>query len=230
MTTDSPIWTPARHPLARFLRELATGNRPPTDGGWLRVTPWAPHVQGILSFPGHAVLAVSYDHTEVELSDLGVDGCGGAHHPRVVTALAKDGWIDSLDLLFLGAGLGEQPGTEPLVTRHDLARIPLVEHARRVCSEVQVFGRPDPGSEDVVVLSRGIGGLRELFFHLAPQRRGHGHGVELVRAALRAVPENELVVACSAPANRPAVLTLERAGLAPVGSVQLFSDRPERRS
>lgn len=226
MTTSS-IWTPARHPLARFLREVAGGTRPPAHGGWLRVTPWAAHVQGILSFTDHAVLAVSYDHSESELTHLGVDGRGGAHHPRVITALAKNGWIGTLDVVFLGAGQGEQPGSEPLITRNDLSKHPLVEHARRVHSEVQVFGRHDPTCEDLVVLARGIAGLREISCWVPPQRRGQGRGVELVAAALRAVPENELVVACSAPAQRPSVITLERAGMHPAGTVQLFSNRPE---
>lgn len=230
MSTDSPLWTPARHPLARFLRELAAGNRPPADGGWMRVTPWVPHVQGILTFPGHAILAVSYDHTEVELAELGVDGYGGAHHPAVVTTLAKNGWIDTLDTMFLGAGLGEQPGTDHLVTRNDLGRHPLVEHARRVHTEVQVFGRSDPGCDDVVILSRGVGGLREISFTVAEPGRGRGQGVGLVQAALRSVPENELVVACATPSSLPCVKTLERAGMTPVGTIQLFSDRPERRS
>ena len=230
MSNDSPIWTPARHPLARFLRELVTGTRPPVDGGWMRVTPWVPHVQGILSFHGHAILAVSYDHTENDLTALGVDGWGGAHDPRVVTALAKNGWIDTLDLLFLGPGAGERHGGESLVMRSDLGRHPIVEHARRVRSEVQVYGSADPAVEDVVVLARGVGGLREISFELDPRHRGRGRGVELVRAALHCVPENELVAACAPPANLPCTTTLTRAGLAPYGTIQLFTDRPERRT
>lgn len=230
MSNDSPIWTPARHPLARFLRELVTGTRPPMDGGWMRVTPWVPHIQGILSFPGHAILAVSYDHTENDLTELGVDGWGGAHDPRVVTTLAKNGWIDTLDVLFLGPGAGEQTGGDHLVMRSDLAKHPLAEHAKRVRSEVQVYGSADPAREDVVVLARGVGGLREISFELDPRHRGQRRGVELVRAALHCVPENELVAACAAPANLPSTKSLVRAGLAPYGTIQLFTDRPERRS
>ncbi|WP_312717989.1 GNAT family protein [Mobilicoccus sp.] len=230
MSNESPIWTPARHPLARFLRGLVTGTRPPMDGGWMRVTPWVPHIQGILSFPGHAILAVSYDHTENDLAELGVDGWGGAHDPRVVTALAKNGWIDTLDLLMLGPGGGEASAGDHLVMRSDLARHPLVEHARRVRSEVQVFGSADPAVEDVVVLARGIGGLREISFALDPRHRGQGKGTALVQAALHSVPENELIAACVAPANLPSWRCLERAGMKPYGTVQLFTDRPERRT
>ncbi|WP_040161573.1 GNAT family N-acetyltransferase [Mobilicoccus massiliensis] len=229
MSNDSPIWTPARHPLARFLRELATGTRPTADGGWMRVTPWVPHVQAILSFPGHSILAVSYDWTENQLSELGVDGYDGAHDPRVVTTLAKDGWIDTLDMLFLGSGRGEQPGEPRLVARPDLARHDFVEYTHRGHTEVQVFGSPDPDSEDLVVLSRGVGGLREICVRLAAEHRGRGRGTELVEAALRSVPEDELVVACVAPYNVPAIRSLERAGMSHHGTIQLFTDRPERR-
>ncbi len=229
MPNESPIWTPARHPLARFLREMAGGTRPPVDGEWMRVTPWVPHIQGILSFPGHAILAVSYDHTEVALTELGVDAWGGAHHPRVITTLAKNGWIDTLDLLFLGAGLGEQGGAGNLVMRSDLARHPIAEHAKRVRTEVQVYGQADPSVEDVVVLARGVGGLREISFELDPRHRGRGKASALIKAALHCIPENELVVACAAPANTPSWRALERAGMKAHGTIQLFTDRPERR-
>lgn len=229
MSNDSPIWTPARHPLGRFLRELVTGTRPPMDGSWQRVTPWAPHIQGILAFPGHAILAVSYDHTEGELTDLGVDGWGGAHDPRVITALAKNGWIDTLDALFLGVGHGDGTGSDTLTARPDLAHHPRVEHAKRNRSEVQIFGSKDTTDASVVVLSRGVGGLREISFELDPARRGQGQGTALVEAALHSVPDNELVVACAAPSNIPAVQCLRAAGMRPYGTVQLFSDRPEHR-
>lgn len=229
MSNDSPIWTPARHPLARFLRELVTGTRPPQDGGWTRVTPWAPQIQGILAFPGHAILAVSYDHTDAQLTDLGVDGWGGAHDPRVVTTLAKNGYIDTLDLLLLGVGRGQGDVSDRLVSRSDLSHHPRVEHARRTRSEVQVFGSADPSVQDVVVLARGIGGLREISVEVDPAGRGQGRGVELVEAALHSVPENELVAACATPANLPAVRTLQKAGMQEYGTVQLFTDRAERR-
>ncbi|MDO5628200.1 MAG: N-acetyltransferase [Mobilicoccus sp.] len=230
MTTASTLWTPARHPLARFLRDLASGNRPPEDGGWTRVTPWVPHVQGILSFPGRAVLAVSYDWTENQLSELGVDGWDGAHDPRIITTLAKEGWIDTLDMLFLGAGRGDTPGGLELVSRPDLAKHHFVEHARRGHSETQVFGTTDPSSEDMVVLSRGVGGLREIAVRLAPENRGKGRGTAMFEAALRSVPENELVAACVAPYSVAAAVCLSRVGLRHVGSIQLFTDRPERRA
>lgn len=231
MSNDSPIWTPARHPLARFLRELVTGTRAPYDGGWMRVTPWAPHIQGILAFPGHAILAVSYDHSENALTELGVDGFGGAHHPRVITTLAKNGWIDTLDMLLLGAGRGNgsDDGGGQLVARPDLAHHPRVEHAKRIRSEIQVYGSPDPAVHDVVVLARGIGGLREISIELDPGHRGQGRGTRLIEAALHSVPENELVVVCVAPANLPALRCAQKAGMRPYGTVQLFTDRPERR-
>lgn len=160
--TDERVWTPARHPLARLLRDIAAGRFRDTDGGWTRVSPWAPHLQAIVTFTGHAILAVSYDVPDIGLAKLGVDGVGGAHHPSVVTALAgANGWIDQLQILLLGIGTGCD-GHQSLVSRSDLAKRPFVDHVLRTCQNLQVMGSRDHLDRDVVVLSRGVAGLRQV--------------------------------------------------------------------
>lgn len=229
MTVDSPVWTPARHPLARLLREAAAGSFPPADGGWLRVSPWKQNVQAILSFTGRAVLAVSYDVPDSRLAELGVSGWDGAFARILVDLAGPGGWIDSLDVLMLGVGRGTNVGGHGgLVARPDLAKHPRVEHAERVRTGVQVLGRPEPDRRDVVALAHGVAGLREISFEVDPTHRGHGAGAELAAMALAAVPDNEVVVASAAPGNAAAVRACLRAGMKPVGSIQLFSSRPER--
>ena len=230
MTVDSPLWTPARHPLARLLREVAAGVFPEADGGWIRVSPWSPSIQGILAFTGRAVLAVSYDVSDARLGDLGVDGWGGAHDPSVLTELAgPTGWIDTLDVLMLASGRGSQGSTGPLVSRPDLAKHRIAEYARRVRTDVQVMGRPEPDRHDIVTLGHGVAGLREISFEVEESLRGRGTAHELIGMALAAVPEHEVVAACVAPGNAAGLRACLRAGFAPVGGVQLFSSRAERR-
>ena len=60
MTVDSPLGTPARHPLARLLREVAAGDFPAADGSWIRVSPWSPSIQGILLVTTFFVLIVGF--------------------------------------------------------------------------------------------------------------------------------------------------------------------------
>lgn len=225
------IWTPARHPLARFLRGLATGSAPASDGSWIRVSPWSQHVQAVLSFGGHAVLAVSYDFTDVQLTEMGVDGWGNAANPRILTRLAgPTGWIGSHDLLLLGAGRGsDSGGAEALVSRPDLSHRPVAEHAKRILADVQVMGSPDHNDHDLVILARGVGGVREVTVDVAPERRGTGHGAHLLERALDSVPENELIASPVFAGDAAAVAAYIAAGFVHVGTVQHFSSRPERR-
>jgi hypothetical protein len=105
---------PEAHPLAALITEAAAGRYPAADGGWRRVPPWRPGLEGIVAFTGHAVLAVAPDISDARLIELGADGFGGAHDPRLVAALAgPDGWIDSLDVLLAGRGTGEVARADP---------------------------------------------------------------------------------------------------------------------
>ncbi len=226
--TDERVWTPARHPLARLLRDIAAGRFRDTDEGWTRVSPWAPHLQAIVTFTGHAVLAVSYDVPDIDLAELGVDGVGGAHHPSVVTALAgANGWIDQLQILLLGVGTGCD-GHQSLVSRSDLAKRPFVDQVRRTCQNLQVLGSRDHLDRDVVVLSRGVAGLRQVSVELSPEQLRRGQAAVVIDQARSCVPEHELVVACVPPGNAVALRAALASGFCPVGSIQLFSTRPER--
>ena len=230
MKIDDRVWTPARHPLARLLRDVAAGHFRDADGGWTRVSPWSQQHQAIIALTGHAVLAVSYDVTDAQLADLGIDGYGAAHHPAVVSALAgPNGWIDFLEVLMLGVGTGSD-GHQSLITRHELAKHPLVEHVRRTCQNLQVMGSRDVGEHDVVVVSQGIAGLRQISVAVATEHLRQGRAAHVIGQALSCVPENELVVASVPPGNAVALRAALSAGFVPVGSVQLFSNRPERRA
>jgi hypothetical protein len=108
------------HPLAVLITDAAAGRFPVADGGWRRVPPWRPGLEGIVAFTGHGVLVVAPDISDARIIELGADGFGGAHDPRLVAALAgPDGWIDSLDVLLAGRGTGNatragpRPGHRP---------------------------------------------------------------------------------------------------------------------
>ncbi|WP_100500928.1 N-acetyltransferase [Geodermatophilus chilensis] len=206
------------HPLAGLLREAAAGRFPAADGDWRRVPPWRPGLEAVVAFTGHAVLAVADDVTDERLCGLGVDGYGGAHDPRVVTALAgPDGWVDSLDALLVARGSGAGGS---LVARLDLRTHPRVAFAAALRGDLRVLGYPDGAS--VAVLGTGVGGLTELSVELEPEGRGRGAGTALARDALAAVPAGELVVAAVAPGNAASLRALLAAGFAPVASLQLF--------
>ena len=136
------------HPLAELIQDAVDGRHPVPDGGWHRVPPWRPGVEAVLAFTGHAVLAVGDDVSDERLEALGVDGLGGANHPRVLLDLAgPDGWIDSLDALLVRRvpATGQaRPGDEPLVDRPDLEDHPRAQWARAVRDQVRVLGSGGP--------------------------------------------------------------------------------------
>lgn len=205
-----------------MLHDALDGRFPAPDGGWQRVPPWRAGVEAVLAFTGHAVLAVDDDISDGRLAALGVDGYGGAHHPRVLLDLAGPaGWIDSLDALLIRRG----GGPVELVDRPDLADHPRAAFARRLRDDVRVLGRPD-GSGVLATVGRGIGGLAEISVELDAAARSRGDGAALVRAAAAAVPANDPVVAAVAPGNAASLRAFLAAGFRVVGSVQVF--RPAR--
>jgi RimJ/RimL family protein N-acetyltransferase len=109
------------------------------------------------------------------------------------------------------------------VERPDLGGHPRVDFARRLRDDLRVLGRQDSTDTSVVVLARGIAGLTEVSFELDPNRRGAGGGTALVRAALAAIPAGETVVSACAPGNAASMRALLRAGMVPIGSIQLFT-------
>lgn len=211
--------TSTAHPLATLLASAADGHFPAADGGWHQVPQWRSGLRAIVAFTGHAVL-VADQFDAARLDQLGFDGFGGAHDPRVISELAgPDGWIDSLDGLLLRRGEGGRP---QLVPRPDLADHQRVMFSRAVRDGVQIWGYPDRGSRSVVAVSTGIAGLVEIGFELEPDARGGGAGTRLVADALTVIPRESLVLAAVAPGNAASVRVLLRCGFRPVGSVQLF--------
>lgn len=211
------------HPLARLITAVATGRFPAADGRWTRVPPWHPGLEAVISFTGHAVFAVEPDISGHMLALLGADGFGGAHDPRLITALAgQDGWIDSLDILMAARGTG-RPGIPPvLVSRPDLAGHPRAVFAADIRANPRIVGYQDPRRSALAVVSKGIAGLTELSFELEPGQRGRGGGAQLARDALSAVPSGQLAVAAVAPGNAASLRALLAARFAPLGSLQLF--------
>ncbi len=214
--------------LAEVLRGVAKGAYPPSDGGWDRAGLWLRGVEAVVALTGHAYLAVGQDLADVELDAYGVDGYGGAHHPRVAELIRGSGWADNLDVLLVRPhDAAPAGGSGPdLVSREDLAGHPRVAVALRVRSGIRVLGMPSRRSRSVVTFASGLGGLPEIGL----QAEGPGMGSELLDAALRWA-EAELgsadpLLAAVAPGNARSLRLFLHAGFVPVGSVQLF--RPER--
>lgn len=207
--------------LADLLTSAAVGRFPVPDGGWSRIAPWHREHEAVVAFTAHAVFAVHDDITDDRLVALGADGLGGAHDPRLVSALAgPDGWIDSLDAVLAAPGTGRGGG---LVERPDLAAHPRARLARRLRHDVRVLGHADPSRRAVATLGRGIAGLTELSFELEPERRGRGQAAAFVAAALATVPAGQLVLSAVAPGNAASMRTLLAAGFSLLGSIQLFT-------
>ena len=185
--------------------------------------PWRPGVEAIVTFTGHAVLAVTPDIKDRRLVLLGVDGLGGAYDLRLMTALAgPGGWIASLGIFMAGRGGGHSDVPPRLAGRPGLATHPRAVFAARMRDQPRVLGYADGRRSALAVIGRGIAGLTELSFELQPGHRGKGSGTELVRYALTAIPPGQLVLADVAPGNAAGVRALLLAGFIPLGSVQLF--------
>ena len=179
----------SKDPLAGLITAAAEGRFPDPDGGWRRVPPWRPGLEAVLSFTGHAVFAVAPDIPDHRLAALGADGFGGAHDPRLITALAgPEGWIDCLDMLMAARGTGHAGVPPRLAERPDLAAHPRAAFAATIRDHPRVLGYPDPGRSALAIISRGIAGLTELSFELEPGRRGRGGGSRLAADALTADP------------------------------------------
>jgi hypothetical protein len=214
---------PAEHPLAGLISAAAAGRFPDAAGAGSGCRRGGPASRPSSHFTGHAVLVVEPGRPDRLLADLGADGLGGAHHPRLIAALAgPDGWIDSLDLLMASRGTGV-PGVPPrLVARPDLAVHPRAAFASRIRDDIRLVGYPDQGRSALAVISRGIAGLTELSFELESAQRGAGGGTQLVADALTTIPADQLTMAAVAPGNAASVLALLSAGFTPLASLQLF--------
>ena len=210
------------HPLAELIAAAAAGRFPAADGGWRRVPPWRPGLEAIIAFTGHAVFAVQPDITGHLLASLGADGFGGAHDPRLITALAgPGGWIDSLDILMAARGTA-RPGVARTGRPARHRRPPARGIQAGIRDHPRVVGYQDPRRSALAVISTGIPGLTELSFELEPGHRGAGGGARLASEVLSTVPSGQIAVAAVAPGNAASVRALLAAGFKPLGSLQLF--------
>jgi hypothetical protein len=210
-----------------MIAAAAAGQFPAADGGWQRVPPWRQGLEAVVAFTGHAVFAVAPDIPDSLLVALGADGFGGAHDPRLVTALAGPGaWIDSLDMLMACHGTGSEGAPPALADRPDLATHPRARFAAELRRQPRLLGYHDQRRCALAIVSRGIAGLTELSFELEPGRRGTGGGARLVSDALTVIPSGQVVVAAVAPGNAASVRALLAAGFVPLGSLQLFRRAP----
>lgn len=221
---------PDNGPLAGLITAAAAGRFPAADGRWTRVAPWRPGLEAVIAFTGHAVFAVAPDIPDHLLDSLGADGFGGAHDPRLITALAgPHGWIDSLDILMAAQGTGRPGVPSALVSRPDLASHPRAAFAASIRAQPRILGYAEPGRHALAIICEGIAGLTELSFELEPGHRGQGGGAKLVRDALSVLPAGELAVAAVAPGNAASLRALLAARFTPLGSLQLFR-RADRES
>lgn len=203
--------------LAALLHDAADGRFPLVDGGVSRARPWREGVEAAVAFTGHAVLAVGDDVADEALLRLGAHGYGGAHDPRLVTALAGRGEIGVLDVLLVarGTGTGSSAPVRSLVPRPDLAGAARARHASLWRDDVRVLGLPDPATTGLTTLSRGIAGLTEVGLQAED-----GTAETLLAGALAQVPRGELVLASVTPGNARSLRFFLRRGFVPVGSVQ----------
>lgn len=213
--------------MADVLRRAASGDFPPIDGAVEIVAPWRSGLAAVVSFTGHALIAIDPARplpvaVPPALASR-VDGFGGAHDPRVAAAIAgPDGWIDSLDVILVAAGVGSSlAGESSLVARLDLEDHPRVVHARKVRDGVRCFSPPD--ADAFVTIGAGLGGLTEIGVEVSDATSGRA----LVAAARTLVPAGDVIVAAVAPGNARALRCFLAAGFAPVGGVQLI--RPAAR-
>jgi GNAT superfamily N-acetyltransferase len=209
--------SPVLHPVGAVLHAALRGEYPPDDGVVDVVEPWSPGIEAVVSFTAHTIVATMLPAPALRAA--GIDAYEGAFSAGVVSVLTgPDGTADSLDVVLLAAGTGwtrlpERPG---------LAGHPRVRHARRWRQNVSVHG----DERGLVTVSRGLGGVAEVSFEVAPEFRGHGVGRDLLTEACGLVAAGEPVVALVAPGNARSLRAALAAGFTPVGGAQLI--RPGR--
>lgn len=212
-----------RHPLAQLIIDVWRGNWPEPDGGWTRVPPWHEGLFGVVAFGGHAAVAAPAEVSDERLDALGANGFGGAHDPRLMTALAgPSGWVDMLDCVLVGTGTGQ--GSELLLPRPDLASHDRVQRATWIRDNVRTFGL-DSRQDVVITIADGLGGLPEVSVELAASVRRLGMSQSVLLGALDLVPRGAPLLASVSPDNVASLRAFLKAGYRPVGSVQLF--RPD---
>jgi hypothetical protein len=203
------------HPLLTYFLDAVDGRFPPADGD-VTVVPALPRgLECSVAFTGHAVIATALPAEEVHTHKP--DGFGASLAPDFLRYLAgPTGWIGVIDATLAGRGTGGIPR----LRRADLDDHPRVRYARRLRTEVRVFG----DNRGLVTLADGLAGRRELSIEL--HRGSHGQGRSLLTDALSLVPEGDPVFAAISPGNARSLRLFLTAGFTPIGAEVLL--RPDR--
>lgn len=225
---DEPRNNPP-HPLLGYFLDAAEGRFPPADGQ-VTVLPALPRgLEASVAFTGHAVVATALAEDEVQAQEP--DGFGQSLAPDFLRHLAgTEGWIDCIDATLVARGTG---GTARLAPLPEPVEHPRVQHARRLRTDVRVFG----DERGLITLASGLAGRREMSVELwdpdgdglgRGRRHSHGRGRSLLADALSLVPDGEPVFAAVSPGNARSLRAFLACGFHPLGSeVVLRPCRPE---
>jgi hypothetical protein len=207
------------HGLYGLLLEAAQGRFPAVDGGVTVLGPLPGGLEVVFGFTGHAVVATALDAAQVRAR--GADGFGAALAPALLSWLAGPaGSIGTLDatLVARGRGGGQLP------RRFDLDGHPRVALARRLRSEVQVYG----DERGLLTLAQGLAGRRELSVEASAAGQGRGAGRSLLEEGLALVPRGEPVFAAIAPGNARSLRAFLALGFAPIGCEVIYAPQRDR--
>jgi GNAT superfamily N-acetyltransferase len=217
---------PAADDALRVLLAAAGAGRLPPPDGTVRVMP-APqgHLDAVLGFTAHHIVAAAVDETWVR-AHLHPDDLAGPMRAHFLAALGDELGAEPGSLDVVLAAIGEGGAVDALQEVLD-ADHPRVERARRWRDEVRVFVTADGAG--VLTLGRGLAGRLEGAFEVEPGRRGAGLGRRLAAAARTLAPSGEPVFMQTAPGNAASLRAILAAGFRPIGSEVLLLRRGSER-
>lgn len=205
--------------LADLLSAAAAGSFPPVDGV-VEVVPAPPelHMEAVVEFTGHAVVATDLPATDIQAQ--GHDAFGGIVSPDFLRWLAgPDGEVGSHDAVLVRLGTGHAN----LPARADLDDHPRVRAARRRRRDVTVYGE----ERGLITVGRGLADRWEVSVELLHGTSpGEGVGRALIAEAVGHVPASEPVFASVAPGNAASLRAFLACGFAPIGAEVIV--HPER--
>lgn len=213
---------PSAPELRRILLEAAHGRFPPGDLGVEILPPPPGRSDAVIAFSSHNVVAAAIDPGEV-LAHLADGDPGGPMSAPFLTWLGTrlDSEPGSLDVVLAAFADGTPAAT--LMPRTDLDAHERVRRANAYRSDVAVHS--PRGSDDLVIIGRGLARRLEVSIEVEPGRRGRGIGASLARAALGLATDREPIFAQVAPGNVASLRAFLAAGYRPICSEVLFLRR-----
>ena len=173
-----------------------------------------------MALTGHAFIAT--DQSANDFDDLHLDGFGAALSPTAITRAAGNGEIGVNDVTLVARGTGQGIKT-PITDAWD--NHPRVAHARRLRSNVEVYG----DGEGFVTLGNGLAGRIEMSIEISDTALSSGTGRRLILDAVAGVADGEYVFAAVSPGNARSLRSFLAAGFIPIGSevlIDLRSSKP----